>query len=91
MSYPQDRQIFEYVSHSQKWDDAIARNGLKEAGSSGQTLESRSTRGEERAKDNDPRGWPRESPYHQVTIHSLTKPVRTSREFSSTGLCAIEF
>lgn len=72
------------MSHSKKWDDAVTRNGLKEAGGSGQTLESRSARGKERAKDNDPRGRPRESPDHQVTVNSFTKPVRTGRERSST-------
>lgn len=54
--------------------DSIPGDGLQEAGGSGETLQPSPTGGEERADDNDPRGWPRQGANHQVPVDGLTKP-----------------
>lgn len=68
------------AAHSEKRDDAVPRDGLQETWRSGQTLESCSAGGKEGAKHNDPWRRPGQSPDHQVTIDSFTKPVERGED-----------
>ena len=61
-------------THSKKWDDAVSSDGLKETWGSSQTLKSCPASGKEGANHDDPRRRPGQSPNHQVTIYTFTKP-----------------
>lgn len=62
------------VSHLQERHNAIPRNGLQQAGGAGETLQPRTTAGEEGANHYDPGGGPRQGPDDEVPLHRVAKP-----------------
>lgn len=69
----------EGVTHPQEGYDVVLRYRLEQPWGPRETLKSGPARGEEGTNNDDPRGWPRQDAYHQVTFHSIPKPEREGR------------